>query len=227
MGLAAVAAMSLTAMAVFQGVVLKRAPKEGETIKYRMKAAMDVQGQSIEMNALMVEKVTAVKDDTYTTVNDMPEIKINIGGTEMDASGQGGGPTTTVSKVTGEVVSVKSDQMDENAYRLAHLTSMRFPTTALKVGDTWTYEVKKDEKGSVDAKASYKVEAQEKMDGFETYKISGSFKESAGSTPASTEGTYWVNIADGTLVKSTTSMKNAPFPTVGPLDAKVTMTREK
>src|ERR1044072_2065146 len=117
MGLAAVAALSLTAMAVFQGVVLKRAPKEGETIKYRMKASMEVQGQAVDMNALMVEKVTAVKDDTYTTVSEMTEMKINFGGQEMEVPSSGA--TTTVSKASGELISVKADQMDENSYRLA------------------------------------------------------------------------------------------------------------
>ena len=226
-GMAAVAALSLTAMAIQEGIVIKRAPKVGEVSKYRLKAEMDMGGQPITFTGLIMEKVTKVADSgDYTVESNTSEAKVNVGGTEMDASGQGDAKTTTTFKSTGEVVTVLSEMADPNIYRIANLNSLRFPATALKVGDKWDVAIKKDDKGSVEGKGSYKVEAREKIGEYDTYKITGSFKETTGDQPAGMDGTFWINVKDGTLVKMTGTMTNAPYPQVGPLTAKVTMTRE-
>lgn len=225
-GLAAVAAMALTALAVQDAVTLKRAPKVGETIKYHIKAELEIpQMGAAEMNATISEKVTKVSENgEYVIESSMAEGKVSFPGGEMDIPEQGA--TTTTFNALGAVLSLKDPSGDPNAMRLANLQSITFPTTALKVGDTWSTSTKKDDKGSVDGKGDYKVEALEKVGEFDTMKISGTFKETGGEAPASSTGTFWVNVKDGTLVKLMGNIKNAPYPQVGPLDAKVTMTRE-
>jgi hypothetical protein len=226
-GLAAVAALSLTAMAVQQGITLKRSSKVGEISKYRLKAEMDYQGTPIVFSALVTEKVTKVADDgQYTIESGTSEGKVNMGGNEMDAGGQGPGTSVTTFKSTGEVVSITADQSDPNMYRMANLQSLQFPGTVLKVGDSWNVAIKKDDHGSVDAKGSYKVEAQEKVGDYDTYRIHGTMKESIDKDPASVDATYWINVKDGTLVKLTGTWTNAPFPQIGAITAKLTLNRE-
>jgi hypothetical protein len=227
LGLAAVAALSLTALAVQDSLILKHAAKVGDVAKYRLKSEMEAQGMPMTFNAVITDKITKVADNgDFTVESKMSEAKIDVGGNEMDISGQTGGPTTTVFKLSGEVISVTSDTSDPNAYRMANLQSMRLPTTALKVGDTWTVDIKKDDKGAVDAKGSYKIEARETIGGHDTFRIHESLKESIDKDPASAEGTVWIDVKDGSLVKMLGTMTNAPIPQMGPTTMKMTLTRE-
>src|ERR1041384_6778421 len=106
-GLAALAAVSLTAMALQEGVILKRAAKVGDVSKYRLKAEMDYQGSPVTFSALLPEKVTKVENDgQYTVEAGTTEGKVNLGGNEMDAGGQGPGSTLTTFKANGEIVNI-------------------------------------------------------------------------------------------------------------------------
>src|SRR5579862_1472365 len=107
---------------------------------------------------------------------------------------------------------------------MAHLQSLPFPATALKIGDTWSVDFKKDDKGSVDAKGTYKVEARETIGSHDTYKIHMTMKESIDTDPASSDTVAWIDVKDGTLVKASGTWTNAPIPNMGPMTMKVTMT---
>lgn len=225
-GMAAVAAMALTALAVQDAVTLKRAPKVGETIKYHIKAEMEVpQVGTGEMNATVTDKVSKVSENgEYAIESTMTEGKFVYPGGEFDIPEQGA--STTTYNPQGAILSLKEPSNDPSSRRLANMNAISFPSTPVKVGDTWKTVVKKDDQGSVDAEGSYKVEGSEKVGEYETLKITGTYKETSGEAPASASGTFWINVKDGTLVKMVGAIKNAPYPTVGPLDAKVWMTRD-
>ncbi len=222
-----VAALSVAALAVQDGVNLKRAPKVGDTIKYRLKGTVDFGGTDVPMSMLVTEKIAKVEDSgNYTVESSQSEGKVEINGSETEIPGD---TVSTIFKATGEVVEVKVDADKlPSATRLANLQSVVVQDKAVKVGDTWTTEIKKDEKsGAVAAKGTFKVEAQEKVGDFDCYKITLSMKESDGDSPASVEGTSWINVKDGTTVKMEGAWKNAPFPGAPfPINAKFTMTRE-
>jgi hypothetical protein len=223
-GLAAATALSLIALAgVMDGVVMKRAPKVGDVIKYRLKAEADVQGQPFSISALITEKCSKAEEGgNYAIDSAMSDLKVN----DADApEGAGGGSSTTTYKPTGEVLSIVAEPSDPSQFRMANMQSVIFPATPLKVGDTWTTDIKKNDKGAVDAKGSYKVEAQETVGKFDTYKITGKVKESISEDPSSLDGTFWVNIKDGSMVKATGNWVNAPLP-FGPTNMKWSMTRE-
>lgn len=224
-GMAAVAALALTAYAVQDAITIKHVQKVGDEAKYNLKAEMSVQGTDVTLNAVVTEKVSKVSDNGDYSVDATTTGKLDFGGQEMDLPAQDT-PTVTSYNALGQVLSIKEPSGSADAMRLAHLQSLILPSTAIKVGDTWKSTIKKDDKGSVDAEGSYKVEAAEKVGAFDTYKITGTYKETSGDSPASSTGTYWINVKDGSLVKMTGTLKNAPFPQVGPLDAKVTLTRD-
>jgi hypothetical protein len=226
MGLAAVAALSLTALAVVDGVMLKRVAKVGDNAKYRMKADMEAEGQAITFTALLVEKVTKVAANGDITVeSNQKDAKVNFGGNEMEVPSEGGAQTTT-STSNGKVLLVEGDDHGADAYRTANLITMQFPDKALAVGSTWDVSIPKSDKGVVEAKGSYKVEAQEKMGEHDTYRIKGTLKELSGDVPASVEATYWISIKDGNLVKAQGTWTNFPVPKMGPQTMKITLTRE-
>src|SRR4051812_47263912 len=115
-----VAELYLLTGAITDGIVMKRAATDSGVCKDRYKAEMDMGGQPITFNALIVEKVTKVAESgDYTVESNTAEAKVNVGGTEMDASGQGDSKTTTTFKSTGEVVTVLSEMADPNIYRVA------------------------------------------------------------------------------------------------------------
>lgn len=223
-----VMALSVAALAIQDGASLKRVAKAGDAAKYRLKADIDFQGMEANFTALVLEKITKVESNGNIVVESTySEGKVSFSGQEMDAPGT---TSTYTYKPTGEVVEIKAETVDSNVYRTAHLTAFTVPDKTLKVGDEWTTEVKKDEKtGAVAAKGTYKVEAEEKVGDFETYKVKYSTKESEGGDAAAVcEGMAWVNKKDGSLVKSEGVWKNVPFPGApAPLNAKFSMVREK
>jgi len=86
------------------------------------------------------------------------------------------------------------------------------PDNAVKVGDSWTYEIKEDKKtGAAAAKASYSLVGEDKVGAIDSFKIKFSVKES-GADAASSEGTMWLSKADSMLVKFSTKWVNAPVP---------------
>lgn len=228
-GLAAIAALSLTALAAQEAIVLKRLAKAGDVEKYRMKAETQLAGGTAVFTGLITEKIVKVADDgQYSMESTTTENAVTFNGKEMPGAAKTTADVATITcKSNGEVVSVITDRSDPNIYRMANLQSLQFPATPLKIGDSWDINIKKDDRGSVDAKGTFKLEATEKVGTYDCYRIHGTVKELTGDTPASVEETCWISVKDGTIVKSQGTWTNAPFPGAqDPLNAKVEVTRE-
>ncbi len=224
----ALAALSVVALAAQAGVTLARKPKANEEHKYRLKANVELGGQAVEVAGVQSEKVTEVgTDGTYTVESKTSDLKISVGGQEFPAPDSGNG-TTIVYNADGTIKEIRGDQTGADTYRFANLSVFFAPGKEVKTGDAWTHEAKADAKtGAVAAKATYKVVGEEKIAGLDTYKIEFSTKESEGDTPASAEGTIYVDKADGSMVKTDAKWANAPFPGApGPVNGSISVTRE-
>ncbi len=225
-GLAAVAALSLTALAVQDGVVLKRIAKSGDTMKFRLKAELEVQGTPVVLTGLINEKVTGVAANGNITVEQKTtDVKLDFGGSEMNPPATDDTTTTTYTPF-GTIVDIKSTQTDANLARMSNLQSITIPEKPLKVGDTWDITLPKNEKGAVELKGTFKVDGAEKIGVYDTYRVKGTMKETTGDQPASVDATYWINVKDASLVKLTGTWTNAPLPQIGPSNAKITLMRE-
>ena len=222
-----VAALSVAAWAVQDGINLKRTAKVGDSITFKLKADVEVGGMEANFTAKVVEKVTKVESNgNYTVESSQKEGKIQFGGQEMEAPES---TQTFTYKATGEVLDIKADSVDSSVYRMANLQAFVVPDKALKTGDEWPVEVKKDEKtGAVALKGTYKIDGEEKVGDYDCFRVKFSLKETeGGDSAASADGTSWISKKDGTLVKADGKWNNAPFPGApGPINAKVTMTRE-
>lgn len=218
----------LAALSFAQGANLKRVAKVGDVTKFKIKADIEIQGMQAAFTSTMIEKVLKIEDNgNIHTESSQTDTKIKIGADEMDAGNDGGGAQTTISTPWGEVIELKGDMVDANAYRVANMNAIRVPDKVLNVGDTWENITKADKKlGTVSATAKFKVEKAEKIGSFDTLCISYDFKESEGSEPAGSTGKVWINTADGSMVKLVGEWKNAPLPGApGPISAKVTIDR--
>ena len=217
--------LCLTASAIQGGIVLKRVVKAGDVVKYRLGADLPIGGSTANFTGLISEKITkAAADGGYTVESKNTEGKVTYQGTSVDTKDT---LSTMTFNAAGQITLIVSDQDDPNTYRMANLQAFQYPSAAVKLGDSWQVEVKKDDKGSVDAKGTYKIEGEEKLGERDTYRIHAMIKESIDNEPASVDATYWIDAKDFSVVKVTGTWTNAPFPSpIGPATARITMIRE-
>lgn len=219
--LAGVALMLSLAAAVQDGVVLKRLPKVGDVQKFKLNVELEIQGQPFTVNALVTEKVVAVEEGKYSVESSQSEMKLNGQDAPMDAQA-----TTSTYTSLGRLLESKGGDTSEESMRMSSLQAFEFPDKALKVGDTWTTDLKaKEAKNPRGVKTDCKIEAAEKVGEFDTYKITFTVKETEGADPASATGTVWLSVKDASLVKYEGVWTGAPFPMVGPANAKVKLER--
>jgi hypothetical protein len=209
--------VSASALAyVAQELTLKFQHTKGEVTNYKLSGSIEALGQTIGITANVFEKVTDVAaDGSWTVETGQKNMKISIGGQEQEQ------PTEEVSSETrnakGELVKIKGTE-SETAMRTGVLSNFVLPSKAIKVGDTWDYNVKKDEKlGTVGAKVTYKLLAEEKFGGVDALKFKTTGTELDGSTPAAIDSTVWVDKASLKMLKVESKWTNVPIPGVGPV----------
>jgi hypothetical protein len=229
-GIASLVAISALALAA-QGFTLKRLPKEGQVVRYRMQGTIDIPEPvgSVKVRGIMEEKVTKVEaDGSYTVVQSQIEGFASQGEKpEQQIPDQS--PSTTKYNSKGEVLAIEVDADPVAAWRMAGLNIFIEPGKEVNVGDKWSYEIKADEKtGAVGAKAEFTVMGEEKVGSFDTVKVKYMVAEVGGEQPASSEGIVWLDKKDGNMIQADTKLKRAPFPTpmgTFPLDGSIKLTR--
>jgi hypothetical protein len=223
---AGIAMLSAVALAAnLQGVLIKRVYKEGDVAKYRIKAELEIAGTNATFTGLTVEKVLKVNaDGTYEVESSQSEAKAVFGGQEMDIPDQGA--SVTVYKPTGDVVELRGPNVNADGYRMSNLNNFFPPAGEVKVGDTWTKEIKGDTKtGATDATAKFKYVADEKVGARDTIKIEANFAEKA-AEGAKSDYTIWLDKTDFSMVKTTGKWVNVPMAgSPAPLNGTVELTR--
>jgi hypothetical protein len=215
--------MCAVALAALDPVNLQFSPKVGDEFKYKMTGTLHITGNVAQISADIDYQVTKVQNDrTYT-------IKSSQTNMQAAMSGQSFNPpdsfNVTTNKANGELIDFVSDGADATAWRLMELKHFVYPPKPVSVGDTWTSSVTADPvKGTVAATTDYKVDSMEKIGTRDTAKIKVTFKETEGATPASSDGFVWIDIKDGSMVKTITAWTNAPS-AQGPIDATITIER--
>jgi hypothetical protein len=120
--------------------------------------------------------------------------------------------TTATRRPNGDIVSLNGDKIDATSYRLDALYAFHAPDAPVKTGDRWTYDSKADPKtGAVAGHAEFELVGIDKIVNWDAAKIRWTYKELEGTEPASSEGTVWIDIKDGAVVKCDGKLKNAPL----------------
>lgn len=221
-----VATLALAATAVQDAaLVLKRVAKVGDSASYKLNVQAEFSGTALVVTAVTTDKVVKIEDNgNIHTETKQSDMKIKMGDDEMEAPSQDA--TLYINKPSGEVVELKGEGVDGSYYRMANISVFRYPTDPLKVGSKWSHEFKSDSKtGAASAKADFEILAFEKVGSWDTVKVKHNFKETEGSDPATSEGTVWINIKDGTLVKVEAKQTKVPIPQMAPMDMKILIER--
>ena len=96
--------------------------------------------------------------------------------------------------------------------RVFNATSPIFIDKPVGVGDSWSHSFPANsDMGTHAAKGDYKIEAEEKLDGADTFRISFQYSENDGERPISSKGTLWVEKSSGDTVKTDIQLENVPF----------------
>lgn len=209
-------------------VSIKRVPKVGDELRYKIDTT--IYGETdTSYTSTTVWKITKVDTNgDYTSVEKVLAAKIKIGDIEQTLPES---TQTAVYSAFNSLVDVTGDDVDDTTkpylFRLHALQWLVVPDKAVKPGDTWTIEYKADANhGNVASTVDYTVDAQEKVGKYDCLRIKALSKQVA---PGESTGDlmFWVNIADGTLVKATAVLKKAVFAKVDtPLDVSFTLTRD-
>lgn len=224
LGLIALSALALAA----QGIDLKWTPKVGDKASYKVSGAFELPGAGeITLTGTRSEEVTKVEADKIVTTS-TAKMTANAMGNEIPVPDS---KETTTSKPDGSVLEIKIEGQDEAAgpsLRIAHVSMFVLPGKPIAIGDTWTTEGKKDEKLDVPGyKLEFKLEGEEKIASWDTYKITSKGGETEGEAPTKIDATFWIEKSTGALVKSTAKLTDALFsPQVPPLSGKLDVVRQ-
>jgi hypothetical protein len=211
------------------GLSVKRQVKEGQLRKLVIKGDFEIAGTSAQFTGHSDEKVTKVNDDgSYTVEEKEHDMKVSAAGQDIPVDDIPA--ISTIFNADGTVKEILGDSTvaSPTAYRRANLGLIVDSGKPLNIGDTWSYDIKADPKtGAEAATATYKLVAEEKIGDIDTLKIQATVKEKDGSEPATSDGFYWLDKGDASLVKAELTWSNAPFPNApGPISGKLTMTRD-
>jgi hypothetical protein len=222
-GLVSLAAIVIAAAATLAPVTLKRTPVKGQKLSYTMTGKITIAGMEGEISSKEVDTITDVAaDGNYTTETLQSDLEFNGSPVPQQASG----PSKSVNKPTGEIVSFTGPDGGTDQAKMAAFTSFYYPTKPVEVNDTWTYEAKKDDKlGTPEFKAEMKYLGEEKVGSIDTYKIQEETKESTATMPATISSTVWIDKADGAMVKVTAKFSNLPVTQGLTMDGTTTITR--
>ncbi|MCH8978441.1 MAG: hypothetical protein IH945_04265, partial [Armatimonadetes bacterium] len=112
---------------------------------------------------------------------------------------------------SGQTLKIKSTPMDADAYRRGSLMIIMWPQKPVDVGSEWKIETKADsDKGTFDMTYKYEIVERGDLLGHDCFKIDFETEETSGGG-ASSEGTVWIDVKTGLMVKVDADMYGAPM----------------
>lgn len=206
-------AVLMSALVIAQDVSLAWAPKAGESHTYHLALEFSLFGDTATYASKVHEKVTEVGADRYTVETTQTDYKVSVFGEEGTVNDKDMPKSQTVFSMSGDVLEIRGDLVNDAVYRMANLTAIRRPDKPVKVGDTWAREVKGDLKtGTLSAKVTYKAEAEEKVGDKDALAVSFDYTETEGADPARSVGKVWFAKDGGLMLKVDTTWSSAPIP---------------
>ena len=201
----------VAAFAVVADGTFKINAKKDDVYKYKVTGSFAVMGQDVKVTFNNTEKIKEVTEKGYITENKQENMKIDLGGQEMD----GPDGTSSTEYASDGMVTKVDDPTGEDpagAYRFAVASVILRPGKEVKVGESWTKELPANkEKGLPKAKATYKYVKDEEVLGFKTALVEFEYTELEGDLPAGNKGKVWLDPVTGFMVKMDSEWKNMPI----------------
>lgn len=226
LGLAALAATLLAAGQ--DAVTMKRQYTNGQTFLIRMVATVKIMGATAEMSSLVTQKVADAKSNgEYAVECSQSDVKLTIAD-EPQTPPAGEDKSTIKIGADGTVLNIQARDVGSTEYRLANLLMVLMPSKAVAPGDKWSQDLKANTKlGTPLTKVEFTYVRPDKVGEIPCFVLQSTVKEMEGTSPASSETTFWMKQSDMSLLKLESTWTKVPFPAAPiPVDAKVVMTRE-
>ena len=119
--------------------------------------------------------------------------------------------STTTFAASGLIKKIEASQMDAGTYRFGSLNNIMWPTQAVDVGSEWKVETKANsEQGTFDMTYEYEIVERGDVLGHDCFKIEFETEETSGGD-ASSEGTAWIDVKSGLVVKVEAEMYGVPM----------------
>ncbi|MBV6491371.1 MAG: hypothetical protein KJZ62_06045 [Fimbriimonadaceae bacterium] len=210
--------MALFAMAAGaqDSATLLRVAKKGDVLQFALKVKIEAPGASVVFTAVNTERVLEVDEkDVITVESTQSDVRLLLNGQALPTNEDNAVVVSRV-KATGEQLEVRSATRSPDDSRRGNMTALILPGTPLKVGDRWSHDFKADPKtGQREAKSEYEVLERTNLGSAQTMVVGYKFAEVGGDSPATATGKFWINVVDGTLVKLSADLKNAPIEQAG------------
>lgn len=197
-------------------VTIVHTPTVGDSHVYKIMSVFTMgDAQAGQATASGTDTIKILKVETNGNIDvesTQGTMAISIAGQEMDQPG--GPPGVSVAGPDGHLIEIRGENISPQVYRLVIMDSFIFPSKPVNIGDTWTYEYPDDPKtGIVKTMTTFKYLGDEKVDGYDCYKIASDVKEEEGANPAESKGTVWISKANGMMIKRSDVWTNVPIPT--------------
>lgn len=221
------------ALAEDKPVTLSRTHKVGDVIKHKAVITAMVMGNDVTLTETQKTVVKQIKENgNVVFVNTVENAKLTVGGMDMDLP-EAGAETVTLDK-SGKLMDFAREEIGMPVFTLeidklmAILREPAFPGKEVKAGDSW--ETEQDNPAAKGKKVTLKTTFAgiDKVDGVDTWKIkqTGEAAVDADGNKTSYEATFWLDPANGRLVKGEASAKDIPS-NYGPLTMTVKITLDK
>lgn len=204
------------ALAAGDTIKLKRTGKAGDVQVLQITAKGEAEGFEVVFEAKSKETLKKLSADGVQEVESlMLGGKLSVAGQEQEMEAEEHPSTSTLDK-RGFLTAYESGNEDDedggDQARIGATTAIIYPEKDVKVGDKWSFTGKGVEKlGTRDCKYDFELVALDKVDTTETARIKISYKETEGEDAVESNGTIWVNIATGSVIKFEVKVKNLPL----------------
>lgn len=180
--------------------------RSGDTARYEIKMIFDDGGQKLEMSGRAEDRITKIDENgNLTNEHLLGAVKFKVDGQEVDVSDSK--KQVTILKPTGEIVELVGGSSKEA--RFVYATMIVVPPNPVKDGESWNFQL--SPKGGIAIKQEYTAVVAEKIGTYEAMKVRIKSWEASGSKPIRAEGTVWLSLTDGRLVKQELNVEGVPM----------------
>jgi len=205
--IAALVLVSVTAL----GHQLKRTPKVGDVLKYRVTMIFTLQGVDITYKSLITDQIDLVdKDGSYTVESSQSEISGTHGERDLNVN-QHPPKSIAVYNANGSVLDLKGEQSPES-WRIANASAFYLPEGPIPASGTYTVQIPPStDKTRPSATATYTSAGTEKVGDIDALVLKESYKENVTASGMTADGKVWVDPATAIVLKMDMDWKNAPL----------------
>ncbi len=188
---------------------LRVIPTQGTFYEYKMTGTMSMANTEVKVGMSVTEKITKTTEEGWIVEVTQEEGVIEYNGEQEQMPSM---KQTVTYNLDGTIKEIVAPEQDANTYRLSQFSTVYRPEEKMKLDVPVTFEYEADaSKGTPAATGTYTYVADEKFKTLDTWKITFSYKETEGETPASNTGTFWLQKDTGILVKYEQNWVNAPI----------------